>query len=180
MLKSWENLNIAGMLLGLGEDLEREGLLKTPERVESAWTEFLEGYSLEPEKILAQKFQIEGNSGLQICRNIEFTSMCEHHLLPFIGVCHIGYIPRDWVVGLSKLGRLVDCFARRLQIQERMTDQIAKALYECAETKGVYVVVEAKHVCCHGRGIKRSQMDFVTTAKYGDINISQFAFLKGF
>lgn len=161
-------LNIRGLLLALGEDLEREGLQDTPERVDNAWLEFLEGYTLDPGDILGTTFKTE-SEGIQACTQIEFSSMCEHHLLPFIGVASIVYLPKKQVLGLSKLARLVDCFARRLQIQERMTQQIAEALFEHVDPVGVLVICKAKHLCCHGRGVRRSRMVFTTTATCGEV-----------
>jgi len=168
--------DLKGLLLQLGEDLDREGLVDTPRRVHDAWLEFLEGYTLDPKEILERTFQAEGR-GTQICRDIEFTSMCEHHLLPFFGVCHIGYIPDKEVVGLSKLTRLVDCFAHRLQIQERMTEQIADTLFDRIQPVGVIVIVQAKHLCCHGRGIKRPKMKFLTSAQRGQIDWKRYKLL---
>lgn len=161
-------IDLGGILLQLGEDLDREGLQGTPERVERAWTEFLEGYTLDPGEILGKTFTAE-SKGIQACRNIQFFSMCEHHLLPFFGHATVIYKPNGYVAGLSKLVRLVDCFARRLQIQERMTQQIADALFKHLEPEGVLVVCNAKHLCCHGRGIRRSQMEFRTTAQCGRV-----------
>lgn len=168
MSASW-GLDIGGMLLQLGEDLDREGLQKTPDRVERAWQEFLEGYTLDPSKVLGTTFEAEG-SGAQAGLDIAFSSMCEHHLLPFFGTVTIVYKPTKRVAGLSKLARLVDCFARRLQIQERMTQQIADALFEHLEPTGVLVICRAKHLCCHGRGIRRSQMEFKTQAERGNVD----------
>lgn len=161
-------IDLKGILLQLGENLNREGLQDTPERVERAWAEFLEGYTLDPKEILGKTFTAE-SKGIQACQNICFTSMCEHHLLPFFGVASIVYRPVEYVAGLSKLTRLVDCFARRLQIQERMTQQIAEALDQQLEPSGVLVICQAKHLCCHGRGIRRSQMEFKTTAQCGRV-----------
>lgn len=166
--ESW-GIDLGGLLLQLGENLEREGLLATPERVERAWAEFLEGYTLDPKEILDRTFTAE-STGVQAGLDISFSSMCEHHLLPFFGTASIVYRPKECVTGLSKLARLVDCFARRLQIQERMTQQIADALFEHLEPVGVLVVCQAKHLCCHGRGIRRSQMEFKTAAQCGRIN----------
>ncbi len=168
-------IDIGALLLQLGEDLDREGLQETPERVERAWGEFLEGYTLDPKEILGKTFEAEG-SGIQAVKNIEFFSMCEHHLLPFYGTVAIAYQPYKYVAGLSKLARLVDCYARRLQIQERMTKQIADSLFEHLEPRGgVLVICKAKHLCCHGRGIRRSQMEFTTTAQCGNIeNVMDF------
>jgi len=162
-------IDLGGMLLQLGEDLNREGLQQTPQRVERAWREFLEGYTMDPVEILSRTFEAE-STGIQVCRNIVFSSMCEHHLLPFFGQASIVYKPVCQVVGLSKLTRLVDCFAHRLQIQERMTQQIADALFEYVEPEGVLVICQAKHLCCHGRGIRRSQMEFKTTAQCGRVS----------
>lgn len=172
-LKEWkEALHIGELLRDMGEDLEREGLLDTPKRVQRAWREFLEGYTMSPEEILEQTFDAEGG-GLQICRNIVFTSLCEHHLLAFHGTVQIAYWPNKHVCGLSKLARLVDCFGRRLQIQERMTQQICDALAEYLDPKGVYVTITARHLCCMGRGIRRDEMLFSTTAQYGIVKHMQ-------
>lgn len=162
---SW-GFDLGDLLLQLGEDVTREGLLDTPDRIERAWSEFLEGYTLDPKEILSRTFDAEG-SGVQACIQISFTSMCEHHLLPFFGTVSIAYQPKERVIGLSKLARLVDCFAKRLQIQERMTEKIAQELYETLDPEGVLVICKAKHLCCHGRGIRRSQMLFNTTAVRG-------------
>lgn len=170
-------IDISDLLLQLGEDLDREGLRDTPERVENAWMEFLEGYTLNPAELFTKTFEAE-SPGIQACLDIEFTSMCEHHLLPFFGVCNIVYKPDAQVAGLSKLTRLVDCFARRLQIQERMSQQIADALFEHLTPYGVLVTCEAKHLCCHGRGIRRSLMKFRTVAKRGHVGVDFWDMLK--
>lgn len=167
MVNKWSP-DIGDLLLQLGENLDREGLQETPDRVLRAWHELLIGYTLEPSSMLSTTFESEGD-GLQACTHIEFTSMCEHHLLPFIGYVNIVYRPSAKVVGLSKLARLVDCFARRLQIQERMTIQIAETLTAAMNTKGVLVNVVAKHLCCHGRGVRRSLMEFKTVATTGEV-----------
>ncbi len=151
---SW-GIDIGGILLQLGEDLNREGLLKTPDRVERAWAEFLEGYTLDPEKVLGLTFRAEGH-GVQAGLNINFSSMCEHHLLPFFGSVTIVYKPNDQVAGLSKLARLVDCFARRLQIQERMTQQIADALFTHLDPVGAMCVISAEHGCMAARGVEEA------------------------
>jgi len=176
MSTNW-GIDIGGLLLALGENLDREGLQDTPGRVERAWAEFLEGYTLEPKAILGTTFEAE-STGIQACTNINFFSMCEHHLLPFFGTCAVVYKPNKYVAGLSKLTRLVDCFARRLQIQERMTQQIADALYEHLNPAGVLVICRAKHLCCHGRGIRRSQMEFKTVAQCGDVGPDFWRMLK--
>lgn len=179
MSDKWKDiLNISQLLLSLGEDLEREGLVETPNRVMRAWREFLEGYTLSAKEILSKTFDAE-SSGLQICKNIEFVSLCEHHLLAFSGVVHIGYVPNACVAGLSKLVRLVDCYSRRLQIQERMVQQIADAIQEHLEPESVLVIAKAKHLCCHGRGVRRGRLEFITTAQHGIVNEGLYRILLG-
>lgn len=176
-IRHWNNtMSIPELLIGLGEDLEREGLLETPDRVMRAWKEFLEGYTLSADDILDKTFDAE-DSGLQVCQNIVFTSLCEHHLLSFYGHVTIAYKPRERVCGLSKLARLVDCFARRLQIQERMTSQIANAIWENLNPMGVLVIAEAKHLCCIGRGVKRDKMNFKTMQQYGKLETTDVQLL---
>ncbi len=164
--QNWSSIDLPNLLLSLGEDLSREGLLATPRRVKAAWHEFLEGYTLEPEELLKTTFKAESTSA-QMCHNIHFVSICEHHLLPFTGYVHIAYKPSTCVVGLSKLTRLVDCFAKRLQIQERMVQQIATTLDSVIKPRFVIVIAEGRHLCCHGRGIRRTEMTFTTTALCG-------------
>jgi len=172
--RDWEEkVSIPNLLLQLGEDLDREGLQETPDRVARAWKEFLSGYTMDASEILDKTFDAEG-SGLQICKDIEFTSLCEHHLLAFLGTVTIAYVPDGRVCGLSKLARLVECYGRRLQIQERMTQQIADAIQEHLKPKGVFVKVQAKHLCCVGRGVKQGTMDFVTSAMHGKIDLNQY------
>lgn len=169
-LAEWhEKIDIPNLLLSLGEDLDREGLQDTPRRVEEAWHELLSGYTIVPEEVVKTTFASEG-AGMQVCRNIHFTSMCEHHLLPFSGYVTIGYVPDQRVIGLSKLARLVDCYAKRLQIQERLAEQICATLYEGIEATGVLVIVAARHFCCTGRGVRRDKMDFMTSAIKGKID----------
>jgi len=178
-VKNWlVHVDIPRMLENAGEDLGREGLAETPRRVGAAWKEFLEGYHMNPEDILDKTFEAEG-TGLQISSNIVFTSLCEHHLLAFHGTATIAYIPDKRVCGLSKLARLVDCFSRRLQIQERMTQQIQDALCEHLKPHAAIVIVHAKHLCCVGRGIKRDGMNFTTAAAAGEINNPLIATLLG-
>ena len=162
-------LSIKDLLLNLGEDLDREGLQGTPKRVERAWNELLEGYTLNSDELFESTFEAEGN-GMQLCKNIAFTSMCEHHLLPFYGYVHICYNPSEYVIGLSKLSRLVDCFAHRLQIQERMTQQLVDTIATKLSPMGVFVLIEAVHLCCKGRGIRRDRMVFTTSGTYGTID----------
>lgn len=173
-----EKVNIPELLLSLDVDLEEDGLTDTPERVAKSWAELLQGYTLSPEDILARPFESEGE-GLVLCRNIEFTSVCMHHFIPFFGVCHIGYMPDKKIAGLSKLARLVDCFAQRLQIQERLVYQIREAIVEHLEPEGVLVVAKARHLCCLGRGVKRVKMDFVCSSQKGEVDSSLYGILLG-
>lgn len=140
------------LIKAVGEDPQREGLRDTPKRVAAAYEELLKGYGQEPKEILKTEFNESG--GIVIERNIGFYSICEHHLLPFYGRTHIGYLPSGKVVGISKLARIVECFSRRLQLQERMTKQIADSLNEILKPLGVIVVTEATHLCMETRGAK--------------------------
>jgi len=148
------------LLEAIGENTKREGLRDTPRRVADMYAELTEGYSMNPKEILSREWNEV--SGMVVAKDIGFFSLCEHHLLPFHGNVHIGYIPSRAVVGLSKLVRLVDCFSKRLQLQERMTKQIADALYETLRPHGVVVVVQARHLCMEMRGV-RSGADIVTS-----------------
>jgi GTP cyclohydrolase I len=139
-----------------GEDPGREGLLDTPKRVVKAYSEFFAGYPVDPYEILSRTFQeTEGYDEMVMLRDIEFESHCEHHMVPFTGKAHVAYLPRNKVVGISKLARLVDAYAKRLQIQEKMTAQIANALNEVLQPKGVAVVIEAVHQCMTSRGVHK-------------------------
>lgn len=144
----------------MGEDPDREGLRDTPRRVADMYAELTEGYSMDPKQILSREWNEV--SGMVVAKDIGFFSLCEHHILPFYGRVNIGYIPSKAVVGLSKLVRLVDCFSKRLQLQERMTKQIADALNENLHPHGVVVVVQARHLCMEMRGVK-SGADIVTS-----------------
>ncbi len=148
------------LLEEIGENPKREGLRDTPRRVAEMYTELTEGYSMNPKEILSREWNEV--SGMVVAKEIGFFSLCEHHLLPFLGKVHIGYIPSKAVVGVSKLVRLVDCFSKRLQLQERMTKQIADALNENLHPRGVVVVVQARHLCMEMRGV-RSGADIVTS-----------------
>ena len=173
VVQKWNNtIDLPGMLLDLGEDLEREGLKDTPRRMHNAWREQLIGYTLYPEEILKRQFEVEefAKEQIVVCKNIAFTSTCEHHLLPFIGHITIAYIPNRQIVGLSKLPRLVECFARRLQIQERLVVQIAKSIMSEVKPLGVFVVAKAVHLCCKGRGVTQYPMEMVTAQHYGKID----------
>ncbi len=148
---------VESMLEGMGFPDHRaiSGLRDTPNRVARAWQEMLSGYKQDPKKVLAARFPAENYDELVVVSDIEFFSTCEHHLLSFSGVAHVGYLPDKEVVGLSKLGRLVDIFARRLQIQERMTAQINQAIIESLNPRGCGVVVEASHLCMACRGVMK-------------------------
>lgn len=154
----------------IGEDPDREGLKGTPDRVIRMWKELSRGYHQDPAEILSRTFTDGSCKEMVILRGCEYWSMCEHHLMPFFGSVDIGYIPGGKVVGISKLARLVDCFARRLQIQERMTSQIADAIVEHLEPAGVMVVVSGTHLCMRARGVEKQNSDMVTSAIRGVFN----------
>ena len=149
----------------LGEDVSREGLEKTPERVAKAMQYLTHGYDLDPAEILKSAMFTEDHSQMVIVKDIEVYSMCEHHMLPFFGKAHVAYIPNGKIVGLSKIPRLVDAFARRLQVQERLTDQIKDCLQETLNPEGVAVVIEAQHMCMQMRGIQK-QNSVTTTSSF--------------
>jgi GTP cyclohydrolase I len=158
---------IKGILTAIGEDPTREGLLDTPKRVVKSWKELYGGYSEDPAEILSTVFEDGTCEEMVLLKDIPFNSMCEHHMLPFLGLAHVAYIPNGKVVGLSKLARLVDCFARRLQIQEKMTKQIADAVQTHLKPRGVAVVIEAHHQCMSCRGIKKHGTTMVTSSMTG-------------
>lgn len=143
------------LLEAIGEDTTRPGLEKTPERVAKAWEHLTAGYGLEPEEVVNGALFPSESSQLVIVRDIEFSSLCEHHLLPFTGRVHVGYVPGRSILGLSKFARLTDLYARRLQVQERLTGQIAEAVMTLLEPEGVGVVVEAEHMCMVMRGVEK-------------------------
>jgi GTP cyclohydrolase I len=152
----------------LGEDAEREGLAKTPERMAKAMQYLTQGYNLDPIEILnSARFKEEVNE-MVIVRDIELYSMCEHHLLPFFGKAHIAYIPNGWITGLSKLARVVDIVSRRLQVQERLTTQIVDAIRESLNPLGVAVVIEAQHLCMMMRGVQKQNSITTTSAFFGE------------
>jgi GTP cyclohydrolase I len=158
---------ILSLLRAVGEKPEREGLKNTPKRVARMYTELLSGYRADPQKIVnGALFNITYDE-MVIVRDIEFYSLCEHHLLPFLGRAHVAYMPDGKVIGLSKIPRIVDMYARRLQVQERMTRQIADLLQELLEPKGVAVVVEALHLCSMMRGVKKHDARMTTSAMHG-------------
>ena len=155
------------IIKGVGEDPEREGLKNTPDRVSRMYTELLSGYNANPEKIInGALFQINYDE-MVLVRDIEFYSLCEHHMLPFLGRAHVAYLPKGKVIGLSKIPRIVEMYARRLQVQERMTRQIADLLQETLDPHGVAVVVEAMHLCSMMRGVKKHDARMTTSAMHG-------------
>lgn len=155
------------LLDAIGEDVERPGLVKTPERVAKAWRHLTAGYGLEPEDVVNGALFPAESSQLVVLNDIEFSSLCEHHLLPFVGRVHIGYVPGNSILGLSKFARLTDLYARRLQVQERLTGQIADAVMELLEPEGVGVVVEAEHMCMVMRGVEKHGSLTTTTVLRG-------------
>jgi GTP cyclohydrolase I len=155
------------LLEAFGEDVDREGLERTPERVARMYDELLAGYRVDPFKLINEAiFSVEYDD-MVIVRDIEFYSMCEHHMLPFLGKAHVAYLPQGKVIGLSKIPRVVDLFARRLQVQERMTRQIADFLEAAIHPQGVAVVVEGLHLCSKIRGVKKAESRMVTSAMKG-------------
>ena len=164
--KEFENL-VKRMIELLGEDANREGLLKTPKRVFKAFEFMTQGYHQNPIEVLNEALFKSDNSQMVLIKDIEFYSMCEHHLLPIIGRAHVAYIPDGKVVGLSKIPRMVDMFARRLQIQEQLTEQIAETINDVIAPKGVGVVVQARHMCMEMRGVEKTHSTTTTSALKG-------------
>ena len=159
--------HITAILQALGEDPTRRGLLRTPARVEHALTFLTRGYELDAVQIIRGALFEEPHDNMVVVRDIEFYSLCEHHMLPFYGKAHVAYIPDGKIVGLSKMARVVDVFARRLQVQERMTDQIADAFVEALAPRGVGVVLEAAHFCMMMRGVEKQDSKTITSALRG-------------
>ena len=155
------------LLLKIGEDPAREGLARTPERAEKAFRFLTSGYETDIQSIVNGALFSEKNDGMVVVKDIEFFSMCEHHLLPFFGKMHVAYLPKDKLIGLSKIPRIVDTFARRLQIQERLTQQVAKTLEEVLQPAGVGVICEARHFCMMMRGVEKQQSGTVTSCMLG-------------
>ncbi len=151
----------------IGEDINREGLKRTPERVAEVWNFLSQGYKADINKIVNDAIYHEENNEMVIVKDIEFFSVCEHHLLPFFGKCHIAYIPDGKIIGLSKIPRIVDAFSRRLQVQERLTNQIAKELERILNPQGVAVVIDAAHLCMMMRGVEKQHSKIVTSAVLG-------------
>ena len=157
----------SSILVGIGEDPKREGLVKTPERVAKALAFMTSGMDTDPSEILKSALFTEENDEMVIVRDIEVFSLCEHHMLPFFGKAHVAYIPDGKIVGLSKLPRVVDAFARRLQVQERLTEQIRDCIHETLTPKGVAVVIEAQHLCMQMRGVEKQGCVTTTSAFTG-------------
>ena len=156
------------ILSWMGEDPDREGLLETPKRVTKAFKEYFKGYSEDPKAVLDKTFgDVDGYDDMVVQKNISVQSHCEHHMAPIIGTAHVAYIPKDRVVGLSKLARVVEIFSKRLQTQERLTMQIAKTLMESLDAKGVAVTIDSTHQCMTMRGIKKEQATTVTNYYLG-------------
>ncbi len=158
---------VRDLLIEIGEDPRREGLLDTPKRVAAALTYLTSGYRADVDELINQAIFKQETTSMVVVKNIEVYSLCEHHILPFYGRCHIGYIPRGKVFGISKLARLVDMYARRLQIQERLTEQIAYAIKESINADGVGVMIEARHLCMMMRGVEKQNSSFVTSSVLG-------------
>jgi GTP cyclohydrolase I len=158
---------VAEMIRRLGDDPDREGMRKTPERVAEAMAFLTKGYAESPEAVLQDALFEESHQNMVLVKDIEVYSMCEHHLLPFFGKAHVAYVPNGRIVGLSKLARLVEVFARRFQVQERLTEQIAQALWVTTEPQGVAVVVEAYHLCMMMRGVEKQNSKTITSAMRG-------------
>jgi GTP cyclohydrolase I len=173
----WRNSNmeeqIRFILKALGEDPDREGLLKTPHRVAQALTFLTQGYRLDPAKIINDALFTEDYEEMIVQKDIDFYSLCEHHLLPFFGKAHLAYIPHHKIVGISKLARLVDVYARRLQVQERLTNQIANTIMEKLDPLGVAVVIEAEHLCMRMRGVEKQNAFIITSTLLGAFRTRQ-------
>ena len=158
---------IRNLLIELGEDPDREGLVETPARVAKSYEFLTKGYKEDIDKVINGAIYNEDCNDMVIVKDIEFYSLCEHHILPFYGKCHIGYIPNGKVIGVSKLARITEVFARRLQLQERLTRQIAKTIKEKIQPQGVGIVMEAQHMCMTMRGIEKQHSKMVTSAMFG-------------
>ncbi len=168
------------VLDAIGEDSDREGLIKTPERVAKALQYITHGYKIEPKEILLSALFKENHNEMVIVKDIELYSMCEHHMLPFFGKAHVAYIPNGTITGLSKIARVVDAYARRLQVQERLTMQIRDCIQEALQPHGVAVVIEAKHLCMMMRGVQK-QNSLTTTSAFTGVfenNATRSEFIK--
>jgi len=158
---------IRSILKNIGEDPDREGLRRTPQRIAEALKFLTQGYSMDPEKVINDALFTEDYEEMIVQKDIDFYSLCEHHMLPFFGKAHIAYIPHHKIVGLSKLARLVDVYARRLQVQERLTNQIATTIMEKLDALGVAVVIEAEHLCMRMRGVEKQNSSVITSSLLG-------------
>jgi len=165
--------NVREILRALGEDPAREGLLKTPERVARAFKFLAKGYDEDPAAILNSALFTEEYSEMILLKDLDFFSLCEHHLLPFFGKAHVAYIPNHHILGISKVARLFEVFARRLQVQERLTTQVANSIMEAIEPMGVGVVVEAEHLCMRMRGVEKQNSLMVTSCMLGSFRSRQ-------
>jgi len=163
---TFENL-VREMLVRLGEDPEREGLLRTPERVHNAFEFLTKGYKQDPDTMLKNALFTVSYDEMVIVKDVEVFSLCEHHMLPFFGKVHVAYIPNGKVIGLSKIPRLIEIFSRRLQIQERLTTQIAETIQKAIQPQGVGVVIEARHLCMMMRGVEKQHSSAVTSSMLG-------------
>jgi len=163
---SFEDL-VAEIILRLGDDPEREGMRKTPKRVAKSLAFLTEGYRKRPQEVVGDALYEQSHQNMVLVKDIELYSLCEHHLLPFFGKAHIAYIPDGHILGLSKLARLVEVYARRFQVQERLTEQIAQAVWETTRPQGVAVVVEAYHLCMMMRGVQKQNSKTITSAMRG-------------
>ena len=170
-LKKLKELTKA-LLIEIGEDPSREGLLKTPDRVAKSWKYFSKGYNANIDDIINDAIFDEDCSEMVVVRDIEFFSICEHHLIPFFGRCHVGYLPNKKIIGLSKIPRLVDVFSQRLQVQERLTSQIAKTIEKILAPIGVGVVMEGRHLCMQMRGVEKQNSFASTSAMLGQFRKS--------
>lgn len=159
--------SVSKILAAIGEDPKREGLVRTPHRVANAYEEILSGYTTDPSKLINGALFTVDYDEMVVVKDIEFYSLCEHHMLPFFGHAHVAYLPRHKVIGLSKIPRIVEMFAHRLQVQERMTQQIANFIQESINPLGVGVVIEGQHLCMMMRGIKKEQASMTTSAMLG-------------
>lgn len=164
---------VTEILHRLGEDPEREGLVKTPQRVARALEYLTKGYTEDPKKVINGALFVEDYSEMIVLRDIDFFSMCEHHILPFFGTAHVAYIPKHHIVGISKLARLVEVYSRRLQVQERLTTQVANMLMDELDPLGVGVVLRAEHLCMRMRGVEKQNSVVVTSAMLGDFRTHQ-------
>jgi len=164
---------IRQLLQEIGEDPNREGLQKTPSRVAKALKFLTQGYAMDPQEVINGAKFTEKYNEMIVVKDIQIYSLCEHHLLPFWGKCHVAYIPRDKIIGLSKIARLVEIFSRRLQVQERMTTQIAKIIQESLDPLGVAVVIEAEHLCMQMRGVQKQGSKAITSEMLGAFRSNQ-------